>query len=125
MLLLRAFAVLLGCQWAGEMLSRMFALPIPGAVIGCVLLLAALSAGAGLPDDLRSVVGALLRHLPVLFVPAGVGAVAYADVLREAWLPLLCVLVASTVITFAVSVAAFGAVSRALSRRHGPEAGID
>ncbi len=69
---------LLGCQLVGEVLVRSLDLPVPGPVVGMVILFALLQwrrpeTGAGL---LR-ISDRMLRHLQLLFIPPGVGIVAY------------------------------------------------
>lgn len=80
---------LLAFQMVGELISRGLDLPVPGPVIGMLLLFLVLlwrrppeSAGV-----LR-VSEAMLRHLQLLFVPAAVGVVTYLTVLREHALPI-------------------------------------
>ena len=41
--MLRTLGLLLGCQLAGEFIARGLGLPIPGPVLGLVILLAALA----------------------------------------------------------------------------------
>ena len=73
---------LLACQLAGEALARLAGLPLPGPVLGMGLLLAALAwRGRDVPAPLAAVADGLLGNLPLLFVPAAVGIVQYADLL--------------------------------------------
>jgi holin-like protein len=92
--------VLLCCAlaWVGNALAAMAQLPVPGSVLGLLAYLGWLSNGRGI---LWSVPGAalLLRWLGALIVPALVGLMAYAGVLLGAAVPLLAVLVSTTLIT--------------------------
>jgi holin-like protein len=100
--LLRGLALLLLLQAAGESLTHAFDLPLPGPVIGLVLLLAALR----LELARRVVVDAaegLLAHLSLLFVPVGVGVITHLDVVSAYGLRLLAVVVLSTWIGMAVT----------------------
>ena len=100
--LLRGLALLLLLQAAGESLTHAFDLPLPGPVIGLVLLLAALR----LELVRRVVVDAaegLLAHLSLLFVPVGVGVITHLDVVSAYGLRLLAVVVLSTWIGMAVT----------------------
>jgi holin-like protein len=84
------FAVLLLCQLLGGFIVQLFGLPIPGPVVGMVLLFVVLRLRR--PDQRAGVVRAadlLLRHLQLLFVPAGVGVIAYFSVIAEEWLPIV------------------------------------
>ncbi len=98
--------VLVACQLVGGFLARLFDLPVPGAVIGMVLLLGWLQIRRPNQDDgVVRVSEALLRHLQLFFVPAGVGVVQYAGVLAASAVPLLVGLVASWVVTLLVTAA--------------------
>lgn len=109
---LRAFVVVVCFQFAGEALSRFGGLPVPGPVVGLALLVLAALAWPGLQREVEGVADLLLRHLSLLFVPAGVGVLQYLDLLRREWLPLLAVVVLSTALTLAVSALAFTAMTR-------------
>jgi hypothetical protein len=69
---LRGFALLLLCQSAGEALSRGAHVPLPGPVIGLLLLWALLNVAA-LQAPVAAMAEPLLNHLSLLFVPVGVG----------------------------------------------------
>jgi holin-like protein len=69
---------------------QLFDLPIPGPVVGMILLFVALQLRR--PDQRAGVIRAadlLLRHLQLLFVPAGVGVIAFLSVIGEEWLPIV------------------------------------
>lgn len=85
---------------------------MPGPVVGMVLLFAGLVVRGGIPAGLDGVAGTLLRHLSLLFVPAGVGVMLHVRLIAEEWLPLGAALVVSTLVT----IAATGLVMRALLR---------
>ena len=57
----------------------------------------------GLPAPLRTLGQALLNHLSLLFVPAGVGIITHIALLRAAWLPIAATLVLSTLATLAAT----------------------
>ena len=110
--MLRAFVVIVCFQFAGEALSRFAGLPVPGPVVGLALLVLASLAWPAIGREVEEVADLLLRHLSLLFVPAGVGVLQYADLLRREWLPLLAVVVVSTALTLAVSALAFTAMAK-------------
>ena len=122
-------AMLLLCQLAGEILSRSLALPVPGPVLGLVMLVIGLFVwGRGRDDDtvgasaVARVGDGLLAHLALLFVPAGVGVIQYGGLLRAEALPLACALVGSTALTLVVTVLVFVGTSRLLGRSASDEA---
>jgi len=115
--MLRSLTLILCCQLIGEIITRMARLPIPGPVIGMVVLFCGLVLRRRVPSELETVGGFLLRHLPLLFVPAGVGVIAYLDLLVRSWAPLAGAILIGTTLTIAVT----GAVMQFLNRRHIPD----
>ncbi|GAA4898086.1 CidA/LrgA family protein [Ferrimonas pelagia] len=91
--------VLLLFQLAGESISLLSRVPIPGPVIGMLLLLFALWLRRRPVAALERTAETLLRHLALLFVPAGVGIVLYLELLQDSWLPIVTVIVLGTVST--------------------------
>lgn len=110
---------LFGCQLVGEVIVRLLHVPIPGPVVGLVLLWGLL-VWRRTPDDAAVVrtSDALLAHLQLFFVPAGVGVIAFGATLRDDGLPLALALIGSWV----AGLAAVGwTVSLLLRRRVGPD----
>jgi holin-like protein len=96
-------ATLLAFQLAGEALAFGFKLPIPGPVIGMALLLAGLALRPALLDALRPTTTALLQHLSLLFVPAGVGVMVHGQRLADEGVAIVVALVVSTVLALAAT----------------------
>ena len=120
--MIEALTFLLLAQLAGEAFVRGLGLPIPGPVIGLVLL-ALILAMRGTPPPLRHTALGLLRNLSLLFVPAGVGVINQAHVLADYWLALSVALVVSTMATLAVTALTFRFVQKRLGRTDGGDAG--
>ncbi|MBK9712509.1 MAG: CidA/LrgA family protein [Kouleothrix sp.] len=97
--MINAMMVLLGFQLAGEVIARALRLPLPGPVLGMLLLFAALVVRGGVPEQLRATAQGLLNNLSLLFVPAGVGVMTHIALIRAAWLPIALTLVLSTLVT--------------------------
>jgi holin-like protein len=117
--LLPAFAVLLVFQCLGEGLVFLFNWPVPGPVTGMLLLLAALLAVPRLQDVVEAGATELLRHLSLLFVPAGVGIIVAASSVGGQWLAIAASVVVSPLATMAVT----ALVLKAMMPR--PQAGKD
>jgi holin-like protein len=100
---LHGFAVLLLFQLVGEVSARVAGLPVPGPVVGMVLLLVALEVGLPGQDDLRGASAAALAFLSLLFVPAGVGIVQHLPRLAQEWPALGASLIVSTAATVVVT----------------------
>ena len=111
-------AFLAGCTWLlvfqclGEGVVRLAQLPVPGPVAGMALLFCALVARRSTPDALDEAADGLVRHLSLLFVPAGVGVMLYVRQLASEWVPIAVAIVVSTVLAIAVTALVFERLSR-------------
>ena len=101
--MLNALTILVVCQFVGEVAARFLGLPLPGPVIGLLLMLALLIWRGGPNAEQEAVGNWLLRHFGLLFVPAGVGVITQLDALRDNWLPLLIAIPLSTLLGMAVT----------------------
>jgi holin-like protein len=108
---------LLACQLVGELLVRLLDVPVPGPVAGMVVLLVALQVREpGKDAGVVRVSEGLLRHLQLLFVPAGVGVVQHLGVIGASAVPLVVGLAVSWLAALA-STAAVAAGLLALGQR--------
>jgi len=105
--------LILVCQLIGEIIVKLTNFPVPGPVIGMVILFCGLLLRRKMPPELETVSGFLHRYLPMLFVPAGVGVITSTDVIIRSWLPLSGAIVLGTAVTIAVT----GVVMQFLNRR--------
>ena len=110
-----AITALLLCQLSGELIARALHMPIPGPVLGMVLLFGALLLchGREAPAPLTAVADTLLGNLGLLFVPAGVGVVIYGPLLARNWLPIALAVLVGTLLGIAVT----GRLAQTLLRR--------
>ncbi|WP_110708859.1 CidA/LrgA family protein [Salinicola sp. CR57] len=103
MSLIIGMCILLGCQFLGEVISRALSLPVPGPVLGMLVLLIGLLIRGSVPASLRVMGEGLLKYLTLLFVPAGVGLIQHFGLIRqEIWI-LIATLIASTSVTILVT----------------------
>jgi holin-like protein len=94
--MIRGLTFLIGFQVLGQLVVRIVDVPVPGAVVGMLLCFAWLRrTRAGERAALVRASTALLRHLQLLFVPAGVGIVAYLATLRADAVPITASLLGS------------------------------
>ncbi len=104
MAVVSSFLLLLVFQLAGELLHTALHLPVPGPVLGMMLLAAwYLLRRREPPAAMIQTADGLLGWMGLLFVPAGVGIVANLALLRAAWLPISVALLGSTLLTLAVT----------------------
>ena len=101
--MLNTFTMLLLYQLGGEVFVRLLGLPIPGPVVGMTLFFLTLLARDHVGHDTRQNVGALLQHMSLLFVPAGVGVMVHLQRVAAEWLPIALALVFSTFAGMAVT----------------------
>lgn len=81
--MVRALTLLLLCQLAGTVIQQALGLPVPGPVLGLVMLLAYLIWRGGASPELHDTAHGLLKYLGLLFVPAGVGVITELPELRQ------------------------------------------
>ncbi len=111
--MLVTFSILLVCQCIGEGIAYALRLPVPGPVIGMMLLFCALVLRPALLDTIQATGDELLRHLSLLFVPAGVGIFAAAAMLQGQWTAIIGAVLLSTLVTLAVTALVMRAVAPA------------
>jgi holin-like protein len=99
---LKGMALLLLCQSAGEVLARVAHLPLPGPVLGLLLLWLLLN-WPGVRPSVASAAEPLLSHLSLLFVPVGVGVVVHAGLIAQYGVRMLAAVLLSTWLALAVS----------------------
>jgi holin-like protein len=114
--MLEAIARVIVWLGLGEILARLGLVPVPGPVTGLVLLYLDLLWHKSLPDDLGRLADRMLAFFGLLFVPAGVGVVAHADVLQAEFLPIVAAVIGGAVVTLIATVAALSLV-RSWTRR--------
>jgi holin-like protein len=123
--MIASLSLILLCQLAGEVFVRALGLPMPGPVIGLMLLLvllmardrfAVLARGPLQGDGVESASRVLVANLSLLFVPAGVGVVQKLDLVAEHGIAFLGVLAISVLVTLLVTVATFLLASRLMAR---------
>jgi len=95
--------ILLACQLAGELLVFLAGLPMPGPVLGLLLLFLLCLARGRVPAGLETTAPVLLSHLSLLFVPAGVGVMLHLARIAEEWPAILAALLLSTWLAIAVT----------------------
>jgi holin-like protein len=110
--MLHALLALLACQLIGESLARAAGLPLPGPVIGMVIMLGLLVTSARFTALMRPVAQGIVAHLSLLFVPAGVGVVGHIAALGSQTLTLLFAVITSTILAIAAGALTFAAVAR-------------
>lgn len=110
------FTVILGCQLLGELIVAATDLPLPGPVVGMLVLFAGLVIRGEVPHAVATVADALLRNLSLLFVPAGVGVMLHVALIEREWLGVTAALIGSTAVTVLVTAALMVGLKRLTSK---------
>jgi len=97
------FTLLLLYQVLGEAIARLFALDLPGPVIGLVLLWPSLAV-PWVQRHVSEVAGFLLSNLSLLFIPVGVGVILHLELLSTIWWQIALALVVSTLLGLAATI---------------------
>jgi putative effector of murein hydrolase LrgA (UPF0299 family) len=101
--MLKWMVVVLGLQFVGELSASLLELPIPGPVIGMILLFLLLLKLGGLPKDLNRLADGLLSNLYLYFIPATVGVTTHIALISNQWLPIVTAVVVSSVLAMIVA----------------------
>jgi len=116
--------LILVCQLVGEIIVRALRAPVPGPVLGFMLLfgvlmlrdrLKALARGPLEAGRIEGTAKGLLAHMSLLFVPAGVGVVQKLDLIAAHGVAVVAVLAGSVVLTMLATVLTFLVVGRAIA----------
>ncbi len=105
--MIKGLVQLLSFQGLGEVISKLLGLPIPGPVVGLILLLATLLIRNKLDPDLDMVATGFTQNLGLLFIPAAVGVVMFIPQLAEYGLAIAAILIISVGLSVAASAITF------------------
>ena len=111
--MLYGLIVLLGFLLIGEFLAHLLGWPVPGSVMGMMLLFTVLVIRGGISPSLKQSSQGLLPYLPLFIVPASVGIVNYLDLLEREGAGILTAMVVSLLVGIPVC----GWIAQVLVRR--------
>lgn len=97
------WGVILLCYYAGMFISTSLNLPVPGTLVGLVLLLLILFLFSGLDKLVTIAAAPLLKHMSVLFVPAVLGVSLYWHDIQQNGLAIAIAIVVSTAISLGIA----------------------
>ena len=100
---LKQFLIILAVSAAGEVIRYFVPLPIPASIYGVLLMLGLLISGILKLEDVRECAEFLIAIMAVMFIPAAVGLIDSYASLKPVLLPALLIIVASTILTGAIS----------------------
>lgn len=99
---LRAFAIIYLCLYAGNGISALLPMTIPGSIIGMLLLFSLLASQILPVNWVKPGCHLLIRYMALLFVPISVGIMSYTDILSAQFGPIVVSCVISTLMVLVI-----------------------
>jgi len=87
----------------GEIIKYLFDIPIAGNIIAMILIFISLKLKIIKLEDVKPASDQLIKYMVLFFIPYGVGMMAFYDVLKENWIPIIFATLISTVITLYIT----------------------
>jgi holin-like protein len=100
---LKQLTIIWAIYFMGVFIQALFHLPIPGSVIGLLLLFVALYTRVIKIHMIEETCEFLLSHMSFLFIPAGVGLMTSFDLLKGKLIPILAIAFISTILVWMVT----------------------
>lgn len=100
---LRQLMIILVTYFIGQVVQTLFHLPIPGSVVGLILLFLALHIGIIRVEMIEDVCEFLLSNMSFLFIPAGVGLMTSLGILKGKWIAFMVILIISTILVWVIT----------------------
>lgn len=116
-------AIIFAICLAGEFLNRIVGIPLPGNIIGMVLLLILLCLKIVKLEHISTVSTVFLKYLPLFFLPPSIAIMAVGEDILSRWPLLLAMCIAFTVITMAVTGISTQFLIRLQDRHNSPNEG--
>lgn len=112
---LKQLMIILFVYFLGNVLQVLFKLPIPGTVLGLILLFAALYTRIIKVEMVEDICDVLISHMAFLFVPAGVGLMTSLGILKGKVIQFTLIIVISTIVVWIVTAYSVNFLRRLLS----------
>lgn len=100
---LKGFFILMLCFYLGDILQKSLHLIAPGAVIGMAILLILLLTKVVKLSDVEVSANFIVANMMLTFIPGGVKLIAVKDELFSNIVPILVILIVSTLVTMLVT----------------------
>lgn len=110
---IRQFLIILLFSFLGELLKNLIPLPVPASIYGLLLLFAALELHIVPLEAVHETGRFLIEIMPLMFIPAGVGLIDSWDALKPMFVPVVVIMIISTIAVMVVS----GKVTQFVIRR--------
>jgi holin-like protein len=117
-LFLSQLLILIAIYVGSNYIVKLINLPLPGSVLGMILLFISLSMGIVKLKYIEKAAEYLIKHLALFFVPYAVGLMTYGDLIKTNGWKLLLMIVGSTVIGLVVTSGITQFLSSKGTRKH-------
>ncbi len=101
--LLKAFLWIFLFLGIGELIRYALDVPIPGNILGMILIFSALKLKLIQLKDVKPASDQLLKYMVLFFVPYGVGLMSYFDFISAYWMILSVIAVVTTLLTLYIT----------------------
>ena len=115
--LLKQFSIILSIYFLGEIIQKASGIPIPGNVIGMLILFFGLYTGIIKLNLIGKISEFLLDNLAFFFLPAGISLITCFTLLEGKLTAIIAVSLISTVVTMAVTGLTVELVKKFLARK--------
>lgn len=99
----RESILLLSIYFSGEILSKLLNLPIPGNIVGMILLFVLLTSNIIKVEKVENLANFFLDHLAFFFIPASVGLMTSFASLKGSIFKIILLCILTTIIVIAVT----------------------
>jgi holin-like protein len=100
---LNQYLIIMGCLILGECISRFLNIPVPGNVLGMIILLVALLSGLIKLEQVEKGANTLIKYMSLFFVPVGAGIMAYFNIISKYAAAIIIATFASTFLVLLVT----------------------
>ncbi len=94
--MIKGIAYIFGFLFIGESISSILHIPVPGNVIGMILITLSLKFNIVKLEDVKEPANFLVKNMALFFVPPGVGIILYTDMIKNDWIAVLASLFIGT-----------------------------
>ncbi len=98
---IKQFSIIIVITLSGELLEKIFPLPVPASIYGLGIMLALLMSGVLKLEAVKESADFLIEIMPLMFIPAAAGLLDSWHELEGIFLPLAAVVGVTTIVVMA------------------------
>ena len=99
----RESILIISIYFAGEIISKLFHIPVPGNIIGMILLFLLLTSNILKVEKVETLSNFFLDHLAFFFIPASVGLMTSFSALKGSIFKIVLLCVLTTIIVLSIT----------------------